>query len=162
MGVFAYVDDLLAALESLKKGGLDFTVFTPTPLHQIKEAAGFKWSPVGYFTLFGAIFGILCGLSLAVFTVLQWKFIVSGKPIVPWIPFVIIAFEFIILFGVIFTLTGLLITARLPGRRLPSYYNPRFSNDRFGILVRFPDAGKENIAKLLKESGAEEVYEVEG
>jgi len=162
VGVFEYLDDLLAALEALKRGKSDFTVFAPVALHEIKEAIGMKTSRMRLVTLLAALSGITFGLSLAVFTVEQWHFVVSGKPVVPWIPFVIVAFEFCILFGVVIPFVGLLIIGRIPRLRLPSYYDPRFSNDRFGVLVRCGEGEHEEIVKLLKEAGAEEVNEVQG
>jgi hypothetical protein len=161
MGIFAYLDDLVQALEALKRANLDFTVFTPIPRHEIREALSMKPSPVRYFTLCGGLFGIISGLALAVFTVLQWKFIVSGKPVVPWVPFVIVAFEFCILLGVLITLTGLLINIRLPRLRLPHYYDPRFSVDRFGVLVPCTEITLEEVSMMLTEAGAEEIHEVE-
>jgi hypothetical protein len=160
MGIFAYLDDLVEALKVLKRANLDFTVFTPIPRHEIREVVPMKPSPVRYFTLFGGVFGIISGLALAVYTVLQWKFIVSGKPIVPWIPFVIIAFEFCILLGVLITLTGLLISIRLPRLHLPRYYDPRFSVDHFGVLVRCTEETREEVSKILREARAEEIHEV--
>jgi hypothetical protein len=160
MGIFAYLDDLIAAVKALKQVQADFAVYTPVPRHEILEAIDMKPSPVRYFTLFGAVFGIISGLGLAVFTVLQWNFIVSGKPIVPWVPFVIIAFEFCILLGVLITVVGMLVTIRLPQFHIPLYYDPRFSVDRFGILVRGVETGQGAVAKILKEAGAEEVHEI--
>jgi len=160
MGVFAYLDDLIEAVKALRQAKADFTVYTPVPRPEIKEAVGMKPSPVRYFTLFGAIFGIVSGLGLAVFTVLQWKFIVSGKPIVPWVPFVIIAFEFCILLGVLVTVIGMLVTTRLPQWRIPNYYDPRFTVDRFGILVRSIETEQDEVFKILKAAGAEEVHEI--
>jgi molybdopterin-containing oxidoreductase family membrane subunit len=160
MGIFAYLDDLVGAVQALRRANLDFTVFTPVPHHELREAISMKPSPVRYFTLCGAVFGIISGLGLAVFTVLQWKFIVSGKPIVPWVPFVIIAFEFCILLGVLLTVVGMLITTRLPQPHLPDYYDPRFSVDRFGVLVRGTEVKKEEVTRILKEAGAEEIHAV--
>jgi hypothetical protein len=160
MGIFAYLDDLLEAVKTLRRANLDFTVFTPVAHEELREAISMKPSPVRFFTLFGAVTGIISGLSLAVFTVLQWKFIVSGKPIVPWVPFVIIAFEFCILLGVIMTVAGMLITTRLPQSHLPDYYDPRFSVDRFGVLVRGVEVKEEEVSRILREAGAEEIHAV--
>jgi hypothetical protein len=160
MGIFAYLDDLVEAVKALKQAKVDFTVYTPIPRPEIRDAIDMKPSPVRYFTLFGAVFGILSGLGLAVFTVLQWKFIVSGKPLVPWVPFVIIAFEFCILLGVLITVIGMLITTRLPQWHIPAYYDPRFSVDRFGVLVRGATSRQEEVSTILKEAGAEEVHEI--
>jgi hypothetical protein len=160
MGIFAYLDDFVEALKGLNQANLDFIAFSPLPRPEIKEAIPMKPSPVRYFTLFGAIFGIVSGVGLAFYTVLQWKFIVSGKPIVPFVPFVVIAFEFCILLGVLITLLGMLLTTRLPQRQLPSCYDPRFSVDRFGVVVRCAGVTEEEVSKILKEAGAEEIHEV--
>lgn len=161
MGIFSFLDDLVGAVELLKIAKADFTVYTPVPRHEIREAVGMKPSPVRYFTLFGAVFGIVSGVALAVFTVLQWKLIVSGKPVVPAVPFVVIAFEFCILLGVLVTVIGMLVTTRLPQRHIPPYYDPRFSVDRFGVLVRGIESNREELLELLKTAGAEEVREIE-
>ncbi|MEW6443111.1 MAG: DUF3341 domain-containing protein [bacterium] len=162
IAVFAYLDDLLAALEALRKEGRRFTVLTPIPAREVQEAMNEKAGPVRLFTLFGGILGAASGIGLAVYTVLQWKLIMSGKPIIPWVPFVIVAFEFTILFGVGLTFVGMLLMTRLPRFRIPAYYDPRFSEDRFGLLV--PYAGgteRDEITRLLQETGAEEIHETE-
>jgi hypothetical protein len=160
MGVFIYLDDLLSALKGLKEITRDITVFAPSDHEEIQEVLQQKPSPVRFFTLFGGLFGLLSGISLAVYTVIQWKFVVSGKPIIPFVPFVIVGFEFLILFGVLSSFAGLLILSRLPRFRLPSYYDPRFSNDHFGVLVSCGVGEKETITGLLKKAGAEEIHDV--
>lgn len=160
MGIFIYLDDLLRAVKTLRGGNFDFTVYSPVPHPELREAISVKPSPVRYFTLWGGFLGICSGLGLAVFTVLQWRFIVSGKPIVPWVPFVIIAFEFCILLGVLCTVAGMLITTGLPQRRLPDHYDPRFSVDHFGVLVRGMGVEGGDVARILREAGAEEIHEL--
>lgn len=162
MGIFANAQDLLKATEALKEKKEDCTVFSPWALEPLQRALIKGSSPVRFYTLFGGLLGLCSGFALAVYTVLQWRFVVSGKPIVPWIPFVIVGFEFLILFGVLSTFAGLLIHCRLPRRRLPAYYDPRFSADRLGLLVSYGPAEKEKIAGLLKEAGAEEVRDLAG
>jgi hypothetical protein len=160
LGIFSYLDDLVQAVETLRAANLDFTVFSPTARPEIRAAIRMKPSAVRYFTLCGGLLGIISGLALAVYTVLQYRFIVSGKPIVPWIPFVVIAFEFCILLGVLITLTGLAITAKLPRLHLPPAYDPRFSVDRFGVLVPVVKIAPAEISAILTKAGAVEVREV--
>jgi len=71
-----------------------------------------------------------------------------------------VGFEFTILLGIIFTLAGLLIQTRLPRVRIPNHYDPRFTQDRFGIVVSCGEAEREIVFKILKDAGAEEVHEV--
>jgi hypothetical protein len=162
MGIFVNDQDLLKALEALKERKEDCTVFSPWAQESIQEVLKKGPSPVRYYTLFGGLLGLCSGFALAVYTVLQWRFVVSGKPIIPWIPFVIIGFEFLILFGVLSTFAGLLINGRLPRWRLPASYDPRFSGDRLGLLVSYGPLEREKIEGLLKEAGAEEIHDVAG
>ena len=104
--------------------------------------------------------GILAGLGLASYAHLEWKIITSGKPILPWIPFFIIAFESCILGGVLATMTGMILKNRLFRFRLSRAYDPRFSKDRFGIFIACKDTEFEGVTKILKDIGAEEVHAV--
>ncbi len=160
IGIFEYVDDLLGAIGSVRKKGIGIdTVYSPMRIDEIGEALGARPSPVRFFALVGAITGIAIGFGLSIYTVVQWRFLVSGKPIVPLVPFIIVGFEFCILFGVLFTLLGLFLLTRLPRFRIPSYYDPRFSQDRFGLVVECPEDQKEDIANMLKLAGAESVHD---
>jgi hypothetical protein len=161
MAIFSTLDALLATLESVQAGGFRVdTVYSPVPRHEIGEALGVKRSPVRFFTLTGGILGILTGVGLVIYTSAQWKFIVGGKPVIPVVPAVIVGFEFCVLVAIIFTLAGLLINTRLPRLRLPDHHDPRFTGNRFGVLVPCPADQREALSKILMESGAEEVHEV--
>jgi molybdopterin-containing oxidoreductase family membrane subunit len=161
LAVFARADHLLAGLERVRARRLSFTVFSPTRDERIQEALALGPSPVRFFTLTGFVSGAAAGLALCAFTALRWKFIVSGKPVLAWVPFTVIAFELSILLGVLATLAGMLLVGRVPRLRLPDHYDPRFSGDRFGLLVR-PGAEAEPVAAELRASGAEEVRAVDG
>jgi len=156
--IFSYLDDLLKALRLLKNRQLDIrAVHSPTPNQEIAALMAEKASPVRYFTLAGAILGIITGFSLSVYTAMQWRFVVSGKPPVPTVPYVIESFEFCILFAVLFNVMGLLLLARLPRLRLPVYYDPRVTEDRYSVLISCDAAEGCEIGRLLLENGAEEV-----
>ena len=163
VGIFPYLNELIFAIEGLKKEKVRIsTVYSPMRIEEIREALG--ESPLGagrFFTLTGAILGILTGIFLAWYTAAQWRFIVGGKPPIPVIPTVIPAFEFFILIAVFFTLGGLLYLARLPKLRLPANYDKRFSQDRFGIVIDCTEDNCEPVSNLLKNLGAEEVQRIE-
>jgi len=160
VGVFEYLDDLVDALKAIREKGFKIqTVYSPVRSHEIIEALGLKPSPVRYFALVGAILGIATGFGLAIYTALQWKFIVSGKPPVPRVPYVIVGFEFCILIGVLWNLVSMWINSRLPKLRLPDGYDPRFSGDRFGVMVLCSEPDREQVAEILTEAGAEEVHD---
>lgn len=162
LGIFSYLDDLLRALEGMKEGDVRVhTVYSPTPRHEIKEALAERPSPVRYFTLVGAVLGLCTGLGLAIYAGQQWQFITGGKPVVALIPFMVVGFEFTILFGIFGNLTGLFIHGRLPRLRMPEHYDSRFTGDRFGVLVHCMEAEREFVIRAMREAGAEEVHESE-
>ena len=163
MGIFLYPDNLLAALRAAGKAQVKVaSVFSPVPQHEFDKVLGSKVSPMRYATLFGGLAGIMAGLGLAVFAHLRWNLMTSGKPVLAWIPFCVVAFEFCILLGFLSTLVTMLIANRMPRFRLPAYYDPRFSRDRFGLLLSCAEAQREQAAKILNDAGAEEVHEVSG
>jgi hypothetical protein len=136
LGIFPYFDDLLKTLKDLKASGFSVRdVYSPFPRPEIRKALGQKPSPVRFFTLLGGSLGAAAGIGLASYAHLQWAFVTGGKPVLAWIPFVVVGFEFTILFGVLFTLGSFLLAGRMPNLRLPGHYDPRFSEDRFGVFV---------------------------
>ncbi len=158
IGIFTYRDCLKSALKALRGKGISIqAVYSPVPLHEVEEVLSAKSSSVRYFTLTGALLGIATGIFLSAYTSLQWNFIVSGKPVVSYVPMVIVAFEFCILLAIIFNLVGMLVNSRLPKLRIPVHYDTRFTEDRFGILVQCTEAEREAVAALLKQAGAEDV-----
>lgn len=159
LAVYAYLDDLLTAIKAMQQRNLPIlAVHSPTGNQEIADLMKEKASPVRFFTLTGGILGILFGYGLAVYTAWQWKFVVSGKPPIPFAPYVIESFEFCILFAVLLNLAGLLLLARLPIRRLPTHHDPRVTEDHFSILAECPEGEAEAIGRLLKEAGAEEIH----
>jgi len=161
VGIFSYLDDVLLCIRLLREGRWTIEhVYSPTPRHEIQAMLDLRTSSIRYFTFFGGAVGALFGLALATYAHLQWHLITSGKPILAWVPFFIIAFECCILFGVLSTLLGLSIMTRLPRFRLSDAYDSRFSQDRFGILVSCEEVEQETVLKLLMEAGAEEVRKV--
>jgi hypothetical protein len=161
LGVFAFFDDLLQSLNALKREQVTIdTVYSPVRLEELREILHLKRSPVRFYTLTGGILGICVGLGLAIYTAMQWKFIVSGKPVIAWVPFMVLAFEFCILLGILFNVAGTLIHTRMPKITLPKEYNARFSEDLFGVVVRCSEAQMEKVRQILTHAGAEEVHEI--
>ena len=162
LAVFTYVDDFLSALRSLKNENHKIeNVFSPLRLPEIQEIMGPKPSGVRFITLLGAAFGGLGTVSLAVYAHLSFNLITSGKPVLPWTPWVIVCFEGAILGAVIFSVLAWILKGHLPRLSTSKGYDPSFSQDRFGILVACSGTEEENIRILLAESGAGEVRRVD-
>jgi hypothetical protein len=161
LAIYAYVDDVLEAIDRLKTEKITVeTVYSPALNEEVEEALEVKPSPVRRFILFGGIFGLIFGWGLAVYTAAQWNLIVWGKPPIPSVSNVIVAFEFCILFAILTGLAGMLILTRLPRLRTPAHYDARFTVDRYGILLACPPARSAAIRRILRDSGAEEIRDV--
>ena len=159
VGVFTNLDTLVAAVRSLRRDGYkNLSVVSPFPSPALEEALGTRKSPVRYFTLIGGLLGCAIGFALPTYTALDWPLQTSAKPIVALPAFAIIAFELTILFGAIATLIGLLVNARLPARSVAIMHDPRFSEDRFGLLVPCTAEQTGTVRRLITADGAEEVY----
>ncbi len=162
VGVFTYFDDILNSIAKVKEQGKDFLVYAPTYIHELDHAICQKRSWVSAFTLTGALTGITFGFSLAIICGLDWPLRVSAKEIVAVPGYFVIGYECNILFGAIFTLIGLLHFCKLPNIVRKVGYDPRFSLDKFGLVVGCEKGEVDNVKALLNGSGADEVKEEDG
>lgn len=154
-GLFKTQKEILAAIEKIQGKGFKVKeVHSPIPSKKINQALGRKKSKVGWFTLTGGIIGFLSGFSLAVFTATRWNLIVSGKPILSWIPFFVIAFECTILFAVIGNVLGLLTQVRLPEKNYEENYAKECSGDLYGIEVAALPEDVDDLRDLLHRTGS--------
>jgi molybdopterin-containing oxidoreductase family membrane subunit len=156
MGLFKNEDQVLSTLAGLKESAFQFQrVHSPIPSHKIMDALNLKKSKVGWFTLTGGILGLISGFALAVYCSLEWKLIVSGKPIISLIPFFIVGFELTILFAVFGNIIGLLTQARLPSFKKMEYYDPRCSGEHFGVLAACEPMQQDGLKNFFKQNGGE-------
>ncbi len=162
VGTYAYLDDVLHAIGKMKAKNLIIkNVYSPTKRPEILEAMETKPSGIRVVSLIAAILGGCSGLALATYAHLRWNLITSGKPILPWIPWVVIFFEVLILISVLSTVGALLIAGRIPRiRYAKGGYRPQFTGDRYGIEL-YGDSGELDRARaIMEESGAEEIHEI--
>ena len=156
MGLFKNEDNVVSAINGLKQSSYEFIrVNTPIPSHKIMDALKLKKSWVGWFTLCGGILGFLGGFALAIFTSTRWDLIVSGKPIIAIVPFVVVGFEATILGAVFGNVLGLLTQIRLPSQRWFKYYDPRCSGEHFGVLAACDVDQEDGLKDFFKNIGAE-------
>jgi len=161
VGVFGTLDAALLALRELKSKGFEgLTVYSPVPNHEFEDVLDKPGSPVRLFTLIGGLTGTTFGFVYAIWTSVDWELIVGGKPIVSLPPFVVIAFETTILIGALSTVAGMFLNARLPKLRKALGYDPRFSNDKFGIVAVGGPAQAVAAESIMRAAGAEEVRDV--
>lgn len=160
VSVYSFMDKLNDAIRELNKLGEDFEVYSPTPDHHIEHAMDKGPSSVRWFTLAGNISGISLGVLLTWWVNYTWPIITAGKPYLSFPAFIVIFFELFILLGVLFTVAGLFYNAGIPSLKLPESYDPRFSEDKYGIFIRCSDERKNGVTELLKKLGAEETRNV--
>jgi len=132
------------------------------PVHEIEEVVerDRPVSRVRVFTLLGGLVGLASAWILTAWSSLKWSLVVGGKPpmsvpVSP--PYVVIMFEMMVLFGGIATLIGLVALGRLPRFRPSPSYDPRFTNDRFGVAVHCAAERAASVREILRAAGAEEV-----
>jgi molybdopterin-containing oxidoreductase family membrane subunit len=156
MGLFR--DDARAAevvRDLPAKGYKVIRVHSPVPSQGLFDALKVKPSLVGWLTLVGGIIGFFSGFALAAFTAQRWEIVVSGKPILAWVPFVIVGFEFTVLFAVFGNVIGLLLMMKLPNFKGMKYYDPRCSGDHYGVLAACREGQQEALSDFFQNQGGE-------
>lgn len=157
MGLFEREDEAVAAVKDLSTSAAwpVVRVHSPIPSHALAEAMRVRKSKAGWYTLAGGILGFFTGFSLAIFTATRWNFIVSGKPVVALVPFVIVGFEFTILFAIFGNLIGFLHQSRLPRLANLKVYDGRCSGEHFGVVAACTADDRERLAAFFREKGGE-------
>ena len=143
------------AVRALRVG--EVTAYTPAPDHAIEAVLSHRVSPVRLFALVGGMVGCVLGFAVPIYTSLDWPLLTGGKPIVSIPPFVVIAFELTILLASLGAILGFLVLSGLPSFRSGPPYDPRFSVDRWGVLVACTADQADLVRAKLSEVGAEEV-----
>ncbi|MBI3345162.1 MAG: DUF3341 domain-containing protein [Gammaproteobacteria bacterium] len=151
LGLFSNFDEATKAIYDIradKVSGVsvnDVTLISPIEHPEVEEALGDRGVHVQFFTLFGGLFGLI-GSWLWI-SAAQATFLVQpqgGKPVVTLVTNFVLNYEMMILGGVLFTLIGLLVGARLPSRP-GTLYSEKISLDQIGILL---EVNEPNLAPL--------------
>lgn len=159
LAVFTNAGRLVHAVKSSCDGGFKhMETFSPVKVMAVENVMGRPKSPVRFWTLAGALCGLAGGFWLAIGTGLVNSLIVGGKSPVSIIPYCVIGFEGTILLGSIVNLLGLVFHSRLFRFRTAPHYDPRFSRDRFGLLVTCRRDEIERVRQLLAASSPEEIH----
>ena len=161
LGLFRDPESALEAAGQLKSAGFEgLEIMSPIPIHGIDDVLGPKKSVIKRFTLFGGIFGALSGFALAAGTAVLYLHPTGGRPIITIPPFLIITYEMTILFGILATVLGFLISARFPAIR-ERVYVPESAVDKFVVTVACDtEESVDRAAAILNAAGAEEVRNI--
>lgn len=165
MGLFSNFREafkVVKEIENKKVPGLgleDVSTMSPIEHPEIDEVLGLRPSAVPKFTLTGALFGATFGFLFLASA--QATFLVQpqgGKPVIPLPSNIVLTYELLILFGVLFTLAGFLITSRMMTKR-PPIYSEKVAIDQIGIVLELDDKNYESAKRLFKEHGVLEIRE---
>lgn len=164
---FHDVQTLLDAAVALRKAGYKkWDCYTPFPVHGIDKAMGLRPSILPWIALAGAMAGVFGILALApLCNAFLYPMIFSGKPYWGLPGHIPMAFALGILGGTVFVVHGMFVLARLP-----QFYHPLFSTERFrrvtddGMFIAVeatdPSYSPSATTQLLKKLGAAAVEEV--
>jgi hypothetical protein len=164
---FETAADILHAAEKVRDAGYRrWDVYTPFPVHGMDDAMGLKNSPVGWFTFCCGATGLTLGyLMIWWMNAYDYAIIVGGKPLFSPIYSFPVAYECTILLGAFGSLGGMLFL-----NRLPRWYHPLFSSDRFkkathdkffiAIEATDPKFSDAETRKLLADAGSKHIEEV--
>ncbi|WEX10565.1 DUF3341 domain-containing protein [Chelativorans sp. AA-79] len=136
---FDGADDLMSGVRKAHDEGFRrMDAFSPFPIEGLAEALGHRDMRVPWLTLFGGIFGAALGYGMQAYTNLDYPIIVGGRPLIAAPAFMLITFELMVLFAVLFSIGGMLALNRLPRLHHPLFDLEEFhlaSNDKFFLLI---------------------------
>jgi len=161
VGIFGEPPLALAAAAKIQGAGfVRPELMSPVPIAGVEVTLGEEKSVIKRFTFFGALFGAIFGFLLAAGTAVLYLHPTGGRPIITLPPFFIISYEMTILFGILATMIGFFISARLPAVS-DRAYAPETAIDKFAVAVACDNQDEcKRAAQILSEAGAEEVREM--
>jgi molybdopterin-containing oxidoreductase family membrane subunit len=158
LGIFPAAEGLYAALTKLRQTSLDcYETYSPVRLREAESLMSRGRSPLRRWTLMGAILGAVSGFSLAIGAASVNQLMVGGKHPVSIVPYCVIGFEGLILFGALANLGGVLGYCGIGIReKPPRWYHPRFTSDRFGLFIACGPEQFQQVQALLASANPEE------
>ena len=137
-------DDALvdAAERARKEGYRRIDGFSPYPVEGLSDVLRIRTRRMGWLSLLGGLFGFFGALLVQVLTNWNYPIDVGGRPILAWPAFVVVDYELMILFAVIFPVVGMLHANGLPRLHHPLFGTPRFglaTDDRFFLYIDAAD-----------------------
>lgn len=164
VGIYDDEDVLLKGIKKVRDSGIKIQeVYSPFPVHGIDDALGIKKTrlPIAAF-LFG-----MTGTSLALLMQIwmlgyDWPMIIGGKNHASLPPFIPVTFELTVLLSALGMVGTFMIVSDMKPYKWPRQFDLRSTDDKHIMAVDLAaNAGKskDELKRLLKESGASEVNE---
>ncbi|MEK6783179.1 MAG: DUF3341 domain-containing protein [Bacteroidota bacterium] len=163
VGIFDDEDILLDAVEQIREKGVKIDeVYSPFPVHGLDDALGYKRSrlPIAAF-----LFGMM-GTILATFTQIwmmgfDWPMIIGGKNHASLPPFIPVIFEFTVLLSAFGMVGTFFIVCDMKPYKWPRQFDLRSTDDKHVMAIDLSSnkLNKDEISRILKDSGATEINE---
>jgi hypothetical protein len=169
-GVMAEFDSAQAIVDATRRtvqeGFTKVEAYTPVPIEELNDIIHKKRTILPKLSLLGGLTGMATGFALQYWaSVIEYPFLVGGRPYASWPAFVIPSYELTILFSALATAGGMIALNGLPQPYHPVFNTPRFSlasSDKFFLVVETTDAkyDSDKTPRFLQEIGAKGVYDV--
>lgn len=165
MGLFSDFEQAFAAIVDIRANKIpgvtvdDVTLKSPIEHPEVEEVLGERPSHVPKFTLMGAVFGITFGFLFLASA--QANFLAQpqgGKPVVALPTNIVLTYEMLILFGVLFTLASFLISARMLRKR-DNLYSEMVSLDQVGVLLEVDEKNAPALKGIFQQHKVVEIRE---
>lgn len=157
-------EQLLAAVQAARRAGYrQLEAYAPFVIPGLAEALSFRDRRIPVLALAAGL------LNALVFYLMQWAslvldypFVVGGKPLNSWPAFLVVTFEMGILGAVLMAFAMMLI-----GNRLPKPYHPVFNWTSFerassdGFFLQIEDADSAAVRAFFRGQQAAEIKELE-
>lgn len=148
---------LCSAAKLIKQAGYEnWDTYTPFPVHGLDKAMGLKPSPLPWFVLIAAIFGLVSISCLMIWvSVYAYPLNIGGKPTWSIPAFVPPAFEVTVLFSALTAVFGMFFLCGLPRHNHYLFNSSKFekvTNDGFFLVIELVDCESSlNQTKILLE-----------
>lgn len=164
IGVVGYFNDpdvFRSGIDHVKRETAFHPVgYTPIPDMPAIFALNPRSSGVRWFSLVGGLTGIAAALALTIWTSWDYPLIVGGKPITALPPFLVVAFELMILLGSIASILGFLFMSRLPNLTPSEAYRPSLGVEDYALYIPCNELQRPKAEAILGEAGAYRIDEV--
>ena len=161
LGIYDDEDVLLSAISKVRESGVKIQeVYSPFPVHGIDDALGYKRTrlPIAAF-LFGLL-GTSLALTMQIWMLgFDWPMVIGGKDFVSIPPFVPVTFELTVLLSALGMVGTFMIVSDLKPYKKPRLMDKRITDDKHVMAIDLSSntIGKEDIKKIVGETGASEV-----
>ncbi|MBF0429674.1 MAG: DUF3341 domain-containing protein [Fibrobacteria bacterium] len=160
IGLYDSPEELLRAAEAVRDAGIKkWDCHTPYPVHGLDDAMGLKMSPVPLIVLFMG--GVGAGVAFLMqwwMDVIDYPFVVGGKPLFSWPLFIPITFELFVLFAALAAMGSVIWFCKLGRWASPLHQGSvmkDITSNRYGIFLDSAEADfNEDKARSLLEATA--------